>query len=282
MHNTYDINFQGPNPLTQFFYLASLRAGAEIAAHLGESAVAGKLTDLAEKGAALTMARLWNGEYFGQEGNFTDPATPRYQHGAGCLSDMLFGQLCASIAGLGHLADGDAIRSALDAIFTHNFKRPLGDHENLQRVYAVRDEAGLLLCTWPRGEMPYYPFVYSDEVWTGIEYQVATHLALEGRFEESLHIVKGVRDRYDGRRRNPWNEFECGSHYARALAAYGLQLAFTGMRYDAVERRLTFRPDPFRALWSIPGAWGTAERTANRELNVKIIEGSLPPGTKFG
>lgn len=281
MHNTYDINFEGPNPLTQFFYLAALRAGAAIASHLGEEETRAKLTGLAEKGSESTMERLWNGEYFLQEGVFTDRTAPRYQHGAGCLSDMLFGQLCASIAGIGHLTDAEAIRSALAAIFRHNFKSPLGEHENLQRVYAVADEAGLLLCTWPRGEMPYYPFVYSDEVWTGIEYQVATHLALEGMTEESLAVVRGIRERYDGRRRNPWNEFECGSHYARALAAYGLQLAFTAMKFDAVEGTLSFQKAPFRAFWSVPGAWGTAERRANGELDVKVFEGELPEGIRI-
>lgn len=279
MHNTYDINFEGPNPLTQFFYLAALRAGAAIAKHLGEDETSTKLEGLADKGYTLTMNRLWNGEFFRQEGIFTAPETSRYQHGAGCLSDMLFGQLCASIADLGHLTDPEAIRSALDAIFRHNFRDPLGEHENLQRMYCSSDEAGLLLCTWPQGEMPFYPFVYSDEVWTGIEYQVATHLALEGRFEASRQIAKAIRDRYDGRRRNPWNEFECGSHYARALASYGLQIAFTGMKYDAIEQRLTFREEPFKGFWSVPGAWGTAERSADGELKVSVIEGALPKET---
>lgn len=224
-HNTYDINFQGPNPLTQFFYLAALRAGEEICRVLGDDS-GGEYRRLYESGRALTEARLWNGEYFIQENPYTERDAPKYQHGAGCLSDQLFGQLAASIAGLGHLVNPEMIRSALAAIYRHNFKDPLGDHENLQRVYAVADEPGLILCSWPNGGRPYFPFVYSDEVWTGIEYQVATHLALEAMQEESLSIVRGIRQRYDGRRRNPWNEFECGSHYARAMASYGLKLAF--------------------------------------------------------
>lgn len=224
-HNTYDINFQGPNPLTQFFYLAALRAGEEIAKHLGDESAA-EYRRLYESGRKLTEERLWNGEYFIQENAYTEPDAPKYQHGHGCLSDQLFGQLAASIAGLGHLVDPELVRKGLAAIYRHNFKDPLGDHENLQRVYAVADEPGLILCSWPDGGRPYFPFVYSDEVWTGIEYQVATHLALEGMKDEALAIVRGIRKRYDGIRRNPWNEFECGSHYARAMAAYGLLLAF--------------------------------------------------------
>jgi uncharacterized protein (DUF608 family) len=125
----------------------------------------------------------------------------------------------ARVAGLGPLVSSEKIRSALRAVFAHNFRDPIGDHANPQRIYAVADEPGLLLCSWPEGRRPPYPFVYSDEVWTGIEYQVTTHLILEGMREEGLRILRGVRERYDGVRRTPYNEFECGSHYARALAS---------------------------------------------------------------
>jgi non-lysosomal glucosylceramidase len=275
MHNTYDINFCTPNPLTQFFYLAALRAMERMAREVGDALFSSECGRLASEGSQLTTERLWTGDFFRQSGDFTDPSAPRYQHGAGCLSDQLFGQLSADIAGLGDLVDPELIRSALLSIFRHNFRSPLGDHENLQRVYAVSDEAGLLLCSWPDGEMPAYPFVYSDEVWTGIEYQVATHLALIGEFGSCEAILKGIRARYDGARRNPWNEFECGSHYARALAAYGLILAYSGMRFDSLEQTLTFRPEPFKSFWSLPTAWGTAERLSSGELSIQVVEGTL-------
>jgi uncharacterized protein (DUF608 family) len=269
MHNTYDINFQGPNPLTQFFYLAALRAGEEIARHLGDPTTADRYRGLYEAGRAKTEERLWDGEFFVQERPYTDADAPKYQHGRGCLSDQVFGQLAASVAGLGHLVDEKLIQGALAAIFRHNFKDPLGDHENLQRVYAVQDEPGLILCSWPNGGRPHFPFVYSDEVWTGIEYQVASHLAWEGMTDEALAIVRGVRKRYDGTRRNPWNEFECGSHYARAMASYGLLLALTGVQYDAVERRVEVRPQPstgvFRGFFCAPSGWGQI-----------VVEGGMP------
>ncbi|RYG33775.1 hypothetical protein EON81_17325, partial [bacterium] len=277
-HNTYDINFQGPNPLTQFFYLAALRAGEEIARHLGDVETADRYAALIASGREKTEARLWNGEYFIQENPYTEADAPKYQHGHGCLSDQVFGQLAASLAGLGDLVDGDMIRSALAAIFRHNFRAKLGDHENLQRVYAAADEPGLLLCSWPKGGRPHYPFVYSDEVWTGIEYQVATHLALEGMVEESLAIVRGIRQRYDGLRRNPWNEVECGSHYARAMAAYGLLPALSGLRYDAVKKEATLDPkiagDSFRCFFSTPHGWGQAVKEGG-ETRFELIEGSL-------
>lgn len=275
MHNTYDINFCTANPLTQFFYLAALRSMERMAAHVGDGKFGDECARLVAEGSRLTTEKLWTGEFFRQTGEFTDPAAPRYQHGAGCLSDQLLGQLSASIAGLGDLVESKLIESALMAVFRYNFRSPLGDHENLQRVYAVSDEAGLILCSWPNGEMPAYPFVYSDEVWTGIEYQVASHLAMFGRFDECEKIVWGIRARYDGERRNPWNEFECGSHYARALASYGLMLGYTGVRFDAVDRTITFRKEPFSGFWSVPCAWGTAARSAEGELEVRVIEGSL-------
>jgi hypothetical protein len=142
-------------------------------------------------------------------------------------------------------------------------------------MYAAPDEDGLILCSWPDGEVPFYPFVYSDEVWTGIEYQVASHLAFLGHFEECENIVKGIRRRHDGVRRNPWNEFECGSHYARALASYGMLLTYTGVRYDAGDASLSFRKEPFKGFWSTPTAWGTATRTDSGELLVDVLEGSL-------
>jgi len=285
MHNTYDINFQGPNPLTQFFYLAALRAMERIAAHLGDP-MASTYHGLAEQGTTLTKEKLWNGNYFIQLGDFTDETAARYQHGPGCLTDQLFGQLSATLAGLDYLVDQDLIRQGLASIYRHNFRPVLGAHENLQRVYIFPDEGGLLLCSWPDGGTPFFPFVYSDEVWSGIEYQVATHLALEGMETEARSILTAIRSRHDGVRRNPWNEYECGSHYARALASYGVLIALSGFRYDAVDGELSFRETPFRSFWSIPcspqgGAWGTVERLGDGELKFEVIEGNFSLPVKF-
>lgn len=274
-HNTYDINFQGPNPLTQFFYLAALKAGEAISRHLGDDASASEYQRLLDSGRKLTESRLWNGQFFIQESVYADSDAPKYQHGHGCLSDQIFGQLSARVAGLGDLVDPQLIATALDAIYKYNFRSPLGSHENLQRVFAVPDEPGLILCSWPNGGRPLFPFVYSDEVWTGIEYQVATHLAFEGRVAETLEIVKGIRKRYDGTRRNPWNEFECGSHYARALAAYGLALALPGFEYDAVERTVAVEKEG-RYFFSTPHGWGVAINEGG-ECRLEMAEGGLFP-----
>jgi hypothetical protein len=99
-----------------------------------------------------------------------------------------------------------------------------------------------------RGGRPRYPFPYSDECWTGIEYEVAALLIHLGLVEEGLEIVAGVRARYDGEKRNPFDEVECGHHYARALSSWGVLLALSGVTYSAPDRRLGFAPQAAAAL----------------------------------
>jgi hypothetical protein len=127
-------------------------------------------------------------------------------------------------------------------------------------------EGGLLLCTWPKGGELALPFVYSNEVWTGIEYQVASHLMLLGQIKEGLEIVRTCRDRYDGRVRNPFNEYECGHWYARAMSSYGLLQGLTGARYDAVDKVLYLEP-------SLPGDFRSFIATATGYGHVGVKNG---------
>lgn len=263
-HNTYDINFKGPNPLSQMFYLAALQAGQKMATYCGDSNSAAQYKQLYEQGKTKTEGQLFNGEYFEQQLDCLAPDAPRYQYGKGCLSDQLFGQLAATVAGLDYIVDPNMVKSGIKSVFKYNFRDPLGDHANMQRIYAIGDESGLLLCSWPRGERPHYPFVYSDEVWTGIEYQVASHLIYEDNVDDGLKIVRAVRKRYDGVRRNPYNEFECGSHYARAMSSWGLVLSLSGFRYDGVEKAIYLHPrrmvdNKMRCFFSTNTAWGVFE-----------------------
>jgi len=175
---------------------------------------------------------------------------------------------------------GEHVRKTLQAIFQHNFKTDLSQHANAQRPgYAMGHEPGLLLCSWPRGDKPTLPFVYSDEVWTGIEYQVASHLIAEGFVKEGLTIVKALRSRYDGRSRNPWNEYECGNYYARAMASFALLGALSGFRYSAVQKTLWFGPRvggrPFKTFFSTASGYGTIALD-ERSLRVQLLEGVLP------
>lgn len=263
-HNTYDIEFWGPDGMCTSFYLGALAAAVRMGEALQDNTE--RYARLLAQGRACMETELFDGEYFIQQIKWKglkakDPVEsskgvwntdyspeaiellqkegPKYQYGKGCLSDGVLGFWIAQMAGLGEIVDQDKVRSSLKAIHRYNLKKDLSDHINPQRPsFALGNEGGLLLCTWPKGGQLSLPFVYSNEVWTGIEYQVASHLILEGMVEEGLEIVRTCRERYDGTIRNPFDEYECGHWYARALACYGLLQALTGARYDAVEQTL--------------------------------------------
>jgi uncharacterized protein (DUF608 family) len=240
-HNTYDIEFYGENSLANSMFFAALRAGAVMAEHVGDAAAARRWREAAASGAARMDDLLYNGEYYDQRAEDVDRY--RYQYGAGCLSDQLLGQTLAHLTGLGHVLPAEHVRSAVGAVFRHNFLDDFSGYHSVQRTYALNDDRGLVLCTWPRGGRPRIPFVYSDEVWSGIEYQVATNLVYEGLVDEGLEIVRAVRERHDGVRRNPWNEVECGNHYARSMASWGVLVALSGTAWDGRTRSLRVAPD---------------------------------------
>ncbi|WP_407359705.1 GH116 family glycosyl-hydrolase [Microbacterium sp. LBN7] len=259
MHNTYDIEFHGAEPLANGVYLAALRAGARMAEHLGEAERARAWTARADHVAAAMDETLWNGEYYRQV--IDDADAHRYQYGEGVLSDQLLGQFHASVNGLGHILPPERVESALAAIVAHNHRTDLSAHESTQRVYALNDEGGLLLASWPRGGRPAIPFVYSDEVWTGIEHQVAASLLFAGRYDDALLIERTLRARYDGGHRSPWNEIECGNHYARSLASWALLLGATGAQWDAPNGTLSFAPVGAGGsfLFTTGTGWGRVE-----------------------
>ncbi len=274
-HNTYDIEFYGPNSMMGSLYLGALAAAARMARHLGETAVAEQYEMLRKNGAGKLDQELWNGDYYVQRVDERPEKAAKYQYGEGCLSDQLLGQWFAEVTGLGHLLPAGHVRATLASIFRNNFRESFDDFANTQRIYALNDEAGLLLCSWPRGKRPAIPFPYSDEVWTGIEYQVAAHLIYEGMVKEGLAIVKAARDRYNGLRRNPWNEVECGHHYARAMSSWSLLTALSGFACSAPEKMLRFRPRVssanFRCMFSAGTAWGVySQQSAAAKLAVEI------------
>ena len=303
-HNTYDIEFWGADGMCTSIYLGALSAMAQMAHAVGQQSDAEYYSDLAQRCSRFMDDQLFNGEYYQQKVEYLglqdtsfaktvadvdDRSSemqrllkregPRYQYGIGCLSDGVIGAWMARTYGIETPLARNNVRSTLLAIFKHNFKADLSEHANAQRPgYAMGSEPGLLLCSWPRGEKPTLPFVYSDEVWTGIEYQVASHLIQEGFVNEGLTIVKALRSRYDGRTRNPWNEYECGNWYARAMASYSLLGALAGFRYSAVERTLWFGPQlnirPFEIFFSTAFGFGTIALD-DHAMSIRMIEGQL-------
>lgn len=282
-HNTYDIDFYGANTMVGSLYLAALRAGEEMARHVGDEAFAAECRRLFESGRRFAAERLFNGEYFIQTVDLSKH--PQYQYALGCLADQLFGQSWAHQVGLGHLYPAEQVVSALRAIWKYNWAPDVGPQNDAhppERWFARPGEAGLFLCTWPRGGRPKEPVRYRDEVWTGIEYQVAAHMAAEGMVTEALAICRAIHDRYHPAKRNPWNEVECGDHYARAMAAHGVLLALCGFEYDGPRGHLAFAPrlgaDDFRAPFTAAEGWGTIAQQrdgAGQTSRVELKHGRL-------
>jgi hypothetical protein len=210
------------------------------------------------------------------------PDAPEFQLGEGCLADQLIGQYLADIAGLGPLLDPAKIRKALESIYKYNHRSQLFDHDSVQRIYALNDEPALLICDYGKGARPRIPFPYYAEAWTGIEYLVAAQFIHAGMVDQGLETIENVRRRFDGERRNPWDEPECGHHYARAMSAWSSVIALSGFDYHGAERAISLMPKisgpRFRSFWSAGSGWGLfsiARAGGRSRAELELIEGSL-------
>ena len=301
-HNTYDIEFWGGDGMHSSFYIGALQAIIAMGKFF-ENDVAG-YESILERARKAIQTELYDGEYFIQKiqttglkapspteaakksfgGEYSKEAIelleregPKYQYGKGCLSDGILGFWLARMCGLGDGIDRQKIKSHVRSVYKYNLKKDLTDHANPQRPsYAFGSEGGLLLCSWPKGGKLSLPFVYRDEVWTGIEHQVASHLMLMGDVDKGLDIVRTSRNRYDGRVRNPFNEYECGHWYARALSSYGYLQALTGVRFDAVEKTLYIdsRVGDFTSFLSTDTGFGTVNFKQGK-ASVKVVYGKI-------
>jgi uncharacterized protein (DUF608 family) len=296
-HNTYDVEFIGPNPLCGVWYLGGLRACEGMARALGENDSADDYHQLFVKGRQWIDENLFNGEYYIQkigsippgqvakgltEGMGGDTEHPSFQLGEGCLADQLLGQYYAGVCGLGLLLNEANIMDTLRSIYKYNFERNLSQHVNVQRTYALNDEAGLVVCHYPEGKQPETPFPYFAETWTGLEYSTAAVMLQMGMLTEGTELIEAARSRHDGERRNPWDEPECGYHYARPMAAWSALLALSGFQYQGAEKSLAARPrinpEKFSSFWSTGTGWGAFAHTyGSRGLTftLKVSFGAL-------
>ncbi|MBN1805791.1 MAG: hypothetical protein JW837_11105 [Sedimentisphaerales bacterium] len=296
-HNTYDINFEGPNTFVGSLYLAALRAAEEMAKDMGDEQFAERCRKIFESGSRLSLERLWDGEYFIQLVDLQK--YPKYQYARGCLSDQLFGQGWAHQLGLGYIYPQQHVKKTLQSIWKYNWAPDIGPYNaehNPERWFARFGEAGLFTCTWPKSPYLKEGVRYRSEVWTGIEYQVAGHMVREGMLDEALAICKGIHDRYHSSRHNPFNEVECGDHYARAMASWGVYTALCGYEYNGPKGHLGFAPkmtpENFRAAFTTAEGWGLfvqqrqnntqRQRIALRwgKLNLKTLSFAVPDDFK--
>ena len=304
-HNTYDIEFWGPDGMCSSFYLGALAGGGRDGPGAGRPPAALRTIGWPRPSSASNpnsstaniSARRWSARDFTAPSR-SRPASstnirptrwrcskrkaPNISMATAAWPTACSGAWMALVCGVGQPLDRAKVTGHLRR---HPSPQPEGDlagFANPQRpTYAAGDEGGLLLCTWPKGGALSLPFVYSNEVWTGIEYQCASHMIRMGLVAEGLEVVRTCRQRYDGRVRNPFDEYECGHWYARAMSSYALLEALSGARFDAVEKMLYLKPaikGDFRSFLSTATGYGTVGVKGGKPfLEVVVRTDSLSP-----
>jgi len=293
-HNTMDVEYYGPNPQMEIWYLGALRAAEEMARYLGDTPFARTCRSKFTSGSAWTDSHLFNGEYYehliqppGDPSKIapslqvgmgaSDLEHPDFQLGSGCLVDQLVGQFMAHVCGLGYLVDSGHVRTTLKSIMKYNYRDGFTGHFNCLRSFAMGDESALLMASYPK-DRPVRPFPYFTEVMTGFEYAAAVGMLYEGLTDDGLRCISNIRDRYDGLKRSPFDEAECGHHYARAMASWASVLALTGFSWSGVDNAMTFSPLEGACFWSNGYAYGTVSQTKSgrdTKFDLKVIKGSL-------
>jgi non-lysosomal glucosylceramidase len=275
-HNTMDIEYFGPNPQMAGWYLAALKAASAMATYMNDAAFAAECLELFEKGSKWVDKNLFNGEYYEQiipkENNGVA------QLGKGCLVDQLVGQYLAHTAELGYVLNGDNQKKTLKSIRKYNWVSDFNNHTNTFRSFALGKEKGLIMASYPRGGLLDFPFPYYTELMTGFEYSTAVHMMYEGMRNEGLEVFKAIRERYDGEKRNPFNEGEYGHRYARAMASWAGVLAWSGFHYSAVDKTMKFGDVPGTFFWSNGYAFGTITNSIKDKktnITIKVIEGKI-------
>ncbi len=293
-HNTMDVEYYGPNPQMQLWYLGALRAAEEMALHLNDKKFSKTCRSLFMNGSRWTDANLFNGEYYFHElrppvkasdiaenlragMGAIDLTNPDFQLANGCLVDQMVGQYMAHICGLGYLVNPENVKTSLNSIMKYNYKPSVHDHFNNMRSYVLGNESALLMASFPY-DRPEKPFPYFSEVMTGFEYTAAVGMLYEGLTKDGLLCIKNVRDRYDGRKRSPFNEAECGNHYARAMAAWAEVLAITGFHFSNVDHSISFNAGDGNFFWANGYSYGTVKITANgnnKNVYLKVLRREL-------
>lgn len=293
-HHTLDMELFGPSSWLQGMYLLALDCGAKMATALGETARAETYREIYEKGKKWTNEKLFNGEFFHQKIDLKDKSVVeafdvlhywneeageiKYQVGEGCIIDQLLADWHAAILGVDGVFEPQKKKKALESLYKNNYKPSMRDVTNTWRNFAINDERGTVICSYPEGvKNPAIPIPYCEETMTGFEYALAGLMIAEGMEKEGATLVEAIRDRYDGEKRNPWNEIECGSNYARSMASYALMPIYSGFTFDMCEKRIGFAPvvnGAWTYLWSVGTSWGTVRRT-NGKLTLSVSGNAL-------
>ena len=253
----------GRDMVSGSLYLAALKACAELAGQLDAPEQVEGYRRLFEASVTLYEGKLWNGEYFNQDGN-------------GCHADQLLGQCLAWSAGLDSLLGDELMGRAMSSVFRYNFSRNLNKHISAGRGNVVNDEGGLLTCTWPHGNRPVVPVLHADEVWTGVEYTTAANMIYFGMVDEGMEIIRMSADRFRGYNRNPWSVHP--DNFWSSRPAWYLHLALSGYHFNATEMSMTFHPrinrSEFTCFWSTNKGWGRASISGS-SIEIEVLFGEL-------
>ena len=271
-HNTLDGEWFGSVAWLSGLYLAALAAAATLADEMGEAAYAEKCRAIFARGQKKIVAELFDGEYFINK--VDSQHLDAINSGTGCEIDQVMGQSWAFQLGLPRVLPEKETKAALQSLWKYNFSPDVGPYRERYKAgrwYAMAGEAGLLMCTFPRDDWDFAQASgkgkgrpsfagYFNECMNGFEYQVAGHMIWEEKILEGLAITRAIHDRYHASKRNPWNEVECGDHYARSMASYGVFLAACGFEYHGPRGHIGFAPrltpENFKAAFTAAEGWG--------------------------
>jgi uncharacterized protein (DUF608 family) len=282
MLTTLDEPWHGVIPWVSSLYVAALKAGEEMALEMGDTGFAADCRQRAEKGRAAMDAKLFNGEWFIQ---IPDPKNPKKLGAYETVHiDQVMGQGWAWQVGLGRVLNEDTTRSALRSLWKYNFARNLNAYDAQAdpkgRPYYTDGEGGMVMTANALGrELPFGVYsgfaCYLNETMNGFEYQAAAHMIAEGMIKEGMAVIKTLDERYDGNKRNPFNEVECGDHYARSMASYGALITISGFEHNGPRRHIGFAPrltpENFRAPFVAAEGWGTfSQRLENGVMTAAV------------
>ena len=85
-----------------------------------------------------------------------------------------------------------------------------------------------------------------------------------------------MHDRYHPAKRNPFNEIECGDHYARAIASWGVLTGLAGFTCHGPHGHVGFAPrltpENFKSAFTAAEGWGSFEQHIDGQmLSARVI-----------